>query len=282
VRGFQAERERCYSVPDLDERNAHFHRCHLTWFREWGLERLLLGMMKEFPLLQAHLDLLVWRRAIARKDEGAELFVREDGCRNGVVALRAERFESDAAVTVLLHHEFTHLSDMLNPAFGYSPDLRLTGPVATPQRLVRERYRLLWDATIDGRLARAGRPVSTMQEQHELVFNGAYSFWPEEQRRDVFARLWNNDTPQHAELLALASDPRDLQHALRPLPGSPCPLCKFPTFIWADPEVLLDTKSTEAIARQFPAWTPEQGLCDRCREIYDVASRFEYPSTVVL
>ena len=56
-----------------------------------------------------------------------------------------------------VRHEFTHLSDMLDPAFGYAPTLDLPGLNGAQQRLARERYRLLWDITIDGRLTAAGR-----------------------------------------------------------------------------------------------------------------------------
>jgi hypothetical protein len=281
IRSFHAQRERCYSVPDPDARNAAFHRCHLAWFRQWGLEAQLLRALDAFPVIAQNVAALAWRRAIAAKDEGAELFVRDDGTRNAVVALRAERFASDAAVHLLLRHELTHLADMLDPAFGYSPALRLTGPVPTPQRLVRERYRLLWDVTIDGRLARAGHAVQTPRERHERAFHRAYSFWPEERRAEVFEHLWSTDQPRHDELLGLASDPRDLEHATQPLPGAPCPLCHFPTFHWADGEAL-DASTEASITRQFPGWTPTQGLCDRCREIYDVATRFAYPPTVVV
>lgn len=281
IRRFHAERERCYAERNPDARNAAFHRCHLAWFRQWQLEALLLNVLGEFPLIAQHAALLAWRRAIAAKDEGAELFVREDGTRNAVVALRAERFTDDAAVRRLLRHEFTHLSDMLDPAFGYTPELRATGPVPTPQRLARDRYRLLWDVTIDGRLTRAGHAVQTSREQHERAFHRAYAFWPEERRAEVFAHLWSSDAPRHAELLDLATDPRDLQHTRQPLPGAPCPLCHFPTFHWADANAL-DATDVANISRHFPDWSAEQGLCDRCREIYAVASRFAYPPTVVV
>ena len=33
---------------------------------------------------------------------------------------------------------------------------------------------------------------------------------------------------------------------------------------------------------QFPLWTPAQGACKRCVEIYELAGKFEVPSTVVL
>jgi hypothetical protein len=195
--------------------------------------------------------------------------------------MRPERFERKEGLGLFLRHEFTHLSDMVDPSFGYFPELPQAGRVSAPQRLIRERYRLLWDITIDDRLSSAGHAVSLTREDRERLFNRAYSFWHEDQRRAVFAELSSSPGPTHARLLALASDPRDLAHTLGPLPGSPCPLCGFSTFDWAD-VTLLNESSHAALRTEFPHWTAEQGFCKRCAEIYEVTGKFELPSTVCL
>ena len=48
---FQREREKLYAILDPDERNTAFFKLHLDWFREWGLEKLITDLLKEFPLL---------------------------------------------------------------------------------------------------------------------------------------------------------------------------------------------------------------------------------------
>lgn len=40
IRRFHAEHERCYRVLDPDERATAFARVHLSWFTEWGFEKL--------------------------------------------------------------------------------------------------------------------------------------------------------------------------------------------------------------------------------------------------
>src|SRR5262245_3489475 len=182
IRRFHAERERCYNVLDPDERNSAFFKLHLDWFREWGLEKLLLGVVQEYPLLPPALTILAFRKVRMKKDEGAELYVSAENGRSAVVAMRSERFERDDAVAALLRHEFMHLSDMVDPAFKYSPGLNLPGLNPTQQRITRERYRLLWDITIDGRLVRAGRYSVNKRAHHEDLFHRAFSFWPEEKR----------------------------------------------------------------------------------------------------
>jgi hypothetical protein len=288
IRRFQAEREKCYTVLDPDERNAAFFQVHLAWFREWRLDQTLQSFVDELPLLTKALHILAWRKARNQSDEGAELYVQSRAgvspalpSRNAVVATRPERFERNECLGLLLRHELTHLHDMVDPTFGYSPELSQLGPVTAPPRLIRERYRLLWDITIDARLSRAGHAVSRTREQQEKLFHRVYSFWPEDQRRAVFDELSSTLEPTHTRLLALASDPRDLAHTVGPLPGSPCPLCGFSTFEWAE-VTLLSESSCAQLKAEFPHWRPEQSLCKRCAETYEVSGRFELPSTVCL
>src|SRR4029079_9695076 len=145
VRRFHSAREKLYSILDPDERNAAFFRLHLEWFREWGLERQLMAVADEFPRLRTALSALVFRTARSRNDEGAELYVNlsnvtaetgfESSCRDvelptlqtAVVALRAQRLDDPIELARFLRHEFTHVDDMVNPEFGYSPRLASAG-----------------------------------------------------------------------------------------------------------------------------------------------------------
>jgi hypothetical protein len=267
VRRFHSERERLYAVLDPDERNAAFFKLHLEWFREWGLEKQLAGLLDEFPLLRRSIDALAFRKARNRQEEGAELYVNEAGARTGVTALRVERFVQESALTRFLRHEWMHLQDMVDSAFGYSPRLNLPGQNAAQLRLTRERYRLLWDITIDGRLVRARRDTAGTCDSHRALFDRAFSFWEPAKRDATFSALWTAAIPAHAELLALAADPRAVRSAQRPLPGAACPLCGFPTFRWAAPPEITPS-ITSAIGAEFAGWLPEQGACVRCVEMY--------------
>ena len=265
---FHREREKLYSILDPEQRNAAFFKLHLEWFREWGLERTLLEVLDEFPMLKSALNVLAFRKARGKNDEGAELYVNSSSGKNAVIALTTERFGDPPALLRLLRHELMHVHDMLDPAFGYSPGLHLPGQNMAQQRLTRERYRLLWKITVDGRLANSGRaPLATREHHHEL-FARAYSFWPVEKREDVFETLWRNPAPRHGDLLAMASDPRDLSSVHEPLPGASCPLCGFSTFRWADAS-RLDAHLRELITAEFPTWEPSQGLCQRCLQVFN-------------
>jgi len=276
---FHREREQPYSILDPDERNAAFFRLHLKWFRQWGMEKLIADVLQEFPLLPETLALLAVRKALGRHDEGAELYVNQRSQRNGIVALRPERFLQDGSLQDYLRHEFTHLRDMLDPAFGYSPELDLPGLQAAQRRLARERYRLLWDISIDGRLAATGHPPMANREQHAAAFSRAYPFWSASSQASVFDSLWNNTAPRHAHFLALIADPRGLRDAHRPAPGAPCPLCDFSTFEWSPAETL-SPEILSLIGGEFPSWTPAQGLCGRCRDAYEIAASVRLPAAV--
>jgi hypothetical protein len=271
IRRFHSSREKLYSILDADERNAAFFQLHLDWFREWQVEEFLRSITGSFSLLDS-LSGLAFRKARGKNEEGAELFVNAEQQGNGIVAIRAERFENDDALRRFLNHELMHVSDMVDPMFAYSPDLALTGAARANERLVRERYRLLWDVTIDGRLHQRELATEATRERRWTEFDCAFGFWPEDKRFATFDSLWLGTQPRHSALLALAADPRDLRAVHEPLPGAPCPLCGFSTFEWASASALTPQIS-EAIRGEFPHWIAVDGACARCAEVYKAVSR---------
>lgn len=266
VRRFHREREKIYGIANPDERNAAFFRLHLDWFREWGLESFLRDRIAPFANLQSSLKALAFRKARNKSEEGAELYVNREGARHGMLALRPERFSDRRSLVPFLNHELMHLNDMVDPGFCYDPDIGGSAQPASQLRLIRERYRLLWDITIDGRLVLANRETVANHEQRWSEFNRAFSFLPEPKRQETFQALWNS-RPQHADLAVLAKDPRGLYMQHIPQPGGPCPLCGFPTFEWASQASI--GSSADAIRAEFPDWTVDYGACKRCVEVYE-------------
>lgn len=281
LRRFHAQREPCYEIPDPDQQSAAFARVHQEWFTAWGLRRRLEEPVSAFPVLPDALVALVFRRSRGRHDEGAELYLDEQGSRRGVVALRPDRLAAPPVLTRFLHHELAHLADMVSPAFGYSADLAHTGHTPSQLRLVRERYRLLWAISIDGRLAARDLPGQAGAAHRRAEFDRAFAFLSLERRAEVFAGLWDGRMATHQDLLALASDPRELHGCHDPIPGAACPLCGFAAFSWAGSGDL----RPDALARvqaEFPSWHPDEPICARCAEIYNAVSGLEYPATVCL
>lgn len=281
IRRFHAERERCYGTLDPDDRAAAFARVQLSWFTEWGLGKRLGSIADRFPQLTGSLASLAFRTARGKNDEGAELYCNTDGARQGIVALKPDRFIDDAALESFLHHELAHLADMLDVAFGYAPDLAAAGQTASQQRLVRERYRLLWNVSVDGRLTRRGLPTIADEPRRRSEFDRGFAFLPEAQREKVFADLWHGRLARHEELLAVASDPRDFHEHHAPVPGAQCPLCGFAAFQWIDVGTLRP-EVRQRIRAEFPGWRETESVCARCAEIYESISGLQYPATVCL
>lgn len=281
IRRFHAERERCYAQLDPDQRQEAFAHLHLAWFREWELADQLAAAAGRFPGLANALATLAFRQARTQSDEGAELYANPEGQRHGIVALRPDRFTGPAALDRWLHHELAHLADMLDARFGYSPLWTGATPSAARERLVRERYRLLWNVSIDGRLTRRQLATVADESRRRAEFNRAFAFLPEPRQADLFGGLWNGRMTGHADLLALAMDPRGLHDAHAPLPGAQCPLCGFTAFAWID----VRTLHPEAQARlhaEFPDRPSEETVCARCAEIYQSIAGLTYPPTVCL
>ncbi|MEI6566897.1 MAG: hypothetical protein WCR20_09480 [Verrucomicrobiota bacterium] len=266
---FNRHREKLYSISDPDERNTAFFNLHLEWFREWGFEKVLTEPLVEFPLLPGALKILAFRKSRGKDDDSAELYVNETGERNGVVAMRPERVAGGSDPGPFLRHEFTHLQDMIDPGFAYAPDLHLVGPSLNQHRLARERYRALWDVSIDGRLTRLGRQTIATREQRRMEFSAAFAFWPEARQNDVFESLWSHPHPTHQILEELVCDPRQLQTTTGPRPGAPCPLCGFPTFAWVEAGRMADD-TVAMIQTEFPHWAAMDGVCGRCYDVYRV------------
>ena len=269
IKRFHRAREKLYELLDPDERNTAFFRLHLEWFREWGLERLLTVPLKEFAGLPGALNVLAFRKSRRKNEEGTELYVNEAGEQTGVVAMHPEFLVTKVDVDAFLRRELMHLQDMVEPAFGYLPELPVSGPSLNQARLARERYRLLWDVSIDGRLTSSGRATVATKEQRWAEFANTFSFWSVARQQEIFESLWENPTPTHDALAELVTDPRQLHTSTSPRPGGPCPLCGFPTFAWATPASLAEP-TLNAIRAEFAHWTPEQGACARCVSIYRV------------
>ena len=225
------------------------------------------------------------KRAINKVDEGSNVLNRISGRPMIEMRVLASRFcnpEEAQELDAFLIQEFMHAKDMVDPEFDYE-DAFIPGNPSV-KNLITARFRLLWNIYVDARLARTGI-ISTMpREARYREFDNFYRKIPEKQRRGIFEGIWQTEKFTHEELLSMATDleslmskyvddvdiseeERDYIH----LQGSPCPLCKFPTYNWVDdPESICDEMVIEAIQIDFPDWENKDGGCDRCIEVYEL------------
>ena len=225
------------------------------------------------------------KRAINKVDEGSNLLNRVSG--NPLIEMRvlASRFsnpEEAQELDAFLIHELMHAKDMVDPEFDYE-DAFIPGNPSV-KNLITARFRLLWNMYVDSRLARMGVVSVLPKEARYREFDNFYRKIPEKQRKGIFEGLWKTEKLTHEELLSMATDLDTLMSKyLDPgemtdedkdyihLQGSPCPLCKFPTYNWVDdPESICDEMVIEAIQIDFPDWESRDGGCDRCIEVYEL------------
>lgn len=182
-----------------------------------------------------------------------------------MVRIRAARFLALEDLGRFLAHELVHVGDLLSAAFGHDPD-SLAGISPHRRRLVQERYRAAWAACVDGRLNRQGKHPLAGRAEHREALHRCFPALSDLDLDGLVERLWNEQRPTHARLLAVAvgRGPREPRR-----PGAPCPLCGFPTHDWTD---VTDDALLCAIHLDAPDWEPEQGLCDRCCEMYELRS----------
>ena len=235
---------------------------------------------------QERIHEVIVKRAINKVDEGSNVLNRHSGLPVIEMRVLASRFanpEEGKELESFLIHEFMHARDMVDPVFDYE-DAFIPGNPSV-KNLITARFKLLWNLYIDSRLARRNIRSIMTKEARFREFDNYYRKIPEKQRRGIFEGLWVTTKLTHEELLSMATDletlinrfidysedfteeDRDYIH----LQGSPCPLCKFPTYNWVDdPDSVCDEMVIEAIEIDFPDWESKDGACDRCIEVYEL------------
>lgn len=282
-RGFRRERDRLYETRDPDAREAAFRGFHATWFERLDLGQPILRALGEQPAIGAAAQGCRIGMARVRQEEGAELFVGREGAGGGaadrrwiVVRLRPETLTDPQVLLQFLRHEFFHIADMLDPRFGYEP--QLPQPAAGPahEQLLRDRYRVLWDAAIDGRLAGLGRAPDSVRAERLRDFVRTFPMLGA-RTEEAFARSFDGAACTHADLVAFATNPGAVIGSCLPNPQPPtpgphpgerCPLCRFPTHAFEPDPASLPEDVVVLIRQDFPAWDPGHGLCRQCADLY--------------
>lgn len=250
---FRGKLEDVYGLPD-EQREQGFVKLHCDLFAKWGLGKSIRAFVEEQKALFASVEECFISQAQNQHEEGADFSSTKT--KIGIKIFLPRFF--DGTMEDFLNHEFMHLSDLLNENFGYDAHSFLGETRATQDR-VTERYKILWDVTIDGRLERKNKKELIGRQKLFFEFRAAFNRLTEKKQEQVFEHLWSMNTPSHAILLDMA----------RTLPGlsSVCPLCSFPTVSWADAEQLTE-KEMYLIAENFQTWKREDGCCGRCAEHY--------------
>lgn len=273
AQAFRRERDLLYNQNDPDKREADFRAFHMRWFARLGLHRVIENIVAPRADILACVAGCRVSRALIRRDEGADLLdpspaiARVDGRPTLALRLRPPALLDPAALSAFLAHELMHVSDMLDAAFGYERALPPSDDGPSSDNILRDRYRVLWDVTIDGRLTRRGLADPRAREVRRQEFAATFAMLGDN-GPIVFDDWFDRVEPTHHALVAFAQAPNGVG-STSPTASGRCPLCHFPVSkLDARPEGL-SAAAQAIVCDEYPAWSPDQGLCAQCLDLYE-------------
>lgn len=268
----------CYRAPDDERRERAFTDLHEQWFNRLGLRGRILDRIRLFPHISGKIRRLVVSDAKARSCASVELFGKP-GDHVLVMGLTASLLLDEPIFDYWARFELQHVEDMLDPPFAHDKDAMPSHASGEIAARVRDRFALLWAITIDCRLSALPTAPPALRDHRRVELMRAFNLHDQAAGDRAINLLWPLSNapvrPPHPELLQWAQGRlpcvSDAESTQRPSPSAPkggsrCPLCRFPTFDWADVAALSEP-TLRAIRDDFPAWSPDDGICGRCAEL---------------
>lgn len=271
ARAFRQARNRAYQIADADGREAAFREVHREWFATLGLQGAIEQAIGQPGNLSGRLSQCRVLRAVRPQEEGADLFDRAvpDGEADRrpllVIKVRPALLLDTPFLSGFLRHELVHISDMLDPAFGYRRALPPSDDGPSADNIVRDRYRALWDVTIDGRLARQGMGSPQTRALRAGEFEAAFPMLGPD-AAGLFAEWFDRVEPTHERLVEFAMRP---PAASRNAHTGRCPVCRFPVASLDRNPERLSVAARQRIERDYPGWRVDHGLCAQCLDLYE-------------
>ncbi len=260
------------------DRAEGFDGVYRRLFSEWGYEGLIEEVVGEYALVVAGVD-EIWL-ACAERQGSAGADLGGPALKQLGISLQPDLFLDPDALRLFLRRELLHVEDTLDPEFGYRSGFLLMGRPAAMENLARDRLRLLWGISVDGRIARRFPAYRRLRTERLAEARGMYRSLPEELPERLVDSLWSGPRPRFEELRLRACTNEKLLEAYLPeareavgafLPGSPCPLCGFPVArIVVEWESEQRAQLARRIREDFREWRPQLGACERCLEGYAV------------
>jgi hypothetical protein len=200
---FHVERDAVYDVVDPERREAAFTALHGRWFARAALDRPFHAALAEQPAVSRACARWLVGGARAARDEAADLLVGPDTGRTLLVRVHPRTVAAPASLLRFLRRELLHVADMVDAAFGYEAALPLNIAGGPRAQVVRDRYRVLWNSYVDGRLLRRGHVPPAARQERIAEFGRAF---PGLGARTgaTFEKFFGGQRLTHAALLAFA------------------------------------------------------------------------------
>lgn len=204
--------DKLYEISDEELRHREFLPAFRDFFTRLGLDKLIAGLIAERPLIGEHVQRCVVREAPRERAESAELFVRAgeggDGVTSRTLVFQAcpRAFVDSGRFVRLMRRELLHVSDMLDERFGYQLE-SFTDPLAR-QNLLRDRFRVLWDVYVEGRLWREGWRDDGRKARLRRAFGRVFANDAAQCDSAALDRVFDMPTLTHDMLLSWAREPK--------------------------------------------------------------------------
>ena len=279
---YHEKRDAIYEMEE-ESRPRKFRELDSDFFNRLGCDVYIKEIFDEYPDIKEKIESVHVRRATTRQNEGSNVV---DEGRKVIIRLYPEIFiEGINEIRRVIRHELMHVSDMMNSKFEYDVNEEFS-PSPMEERIMRDRYRLFWDISVDGRLVNKGLETTATRDERKREFDSFFSKIPEDSRDLIFTKMWVAEEPMAHDtmvelskdtnkVLALAAGGRSSEELIEdtkklgPLPGTTCTLCGFPSFDWVE-EAAEDEDIVKILKEDFPDWEPQDGVCSRCAEYYKV------------
>ena len=275
---FRDERNALYEIKDGEQRDSAFQNFHLSWFAKLELDTPLVKSLCFYPHIISKVDRVAIIQAPTKKKEGAELFRKNDKLYSNddkntsiLITLTPEQFCKPARLFDYLRHELQHIEDMLNPDFGYRMNSSNPKVSTLINSLFLQRYSVLWDLTVDGRLSNKEWQTSLSKEKHFEKFQQTFQL-PFGESSRLFDYFFDNPNPTHEKLEDFAVDPLGWLHDRKNVKDASkgnCSLCTFSsTDLTTIPEQF-SVEIIEQIQKENPDWKLSDTVCGQCIDIYE-------------
>ena len=203
--------DRLYEIPDEEIRQREFVPVFREFFTRLGFDKLIAGLLAERPLVGELVDRCVVREAPRKKAQSAELLVQDKRGvadrvgRTLVIQMCPQSFLDHGRFITLMRRELLHVADMLDERFGY---IRETFPGdPSQQNLQRDRYRVLWDTYVAGRLERENFGVNAEKERLNRSFGRVFTNTDAGDSSGVFDAVFDASSLTHRNLMDWSGEP---------------------------------------------------------------------------
>jgi len=203
-----------YRIGDAELRQRAFREAYGELFRRFGLDKIVPGYAGAFPLLSRRLGRCIVREAERRRAQSADIYRDKTGGQidNGeqvlIIALCPECLVDQDRLRPWLYRQLRHIEDMVDERFAYECELPAGSPVQ--QNLIRDRYAILWDIFVEGRLIQTGAFGADAVEGLWKSFSRTFTRDGRTPSKAAFERLLAAENLTHAQFMSWATEPCQL------------------------------------------------------------------------